>query len=53
MAGSLNRAQIHGRLGKDPEIRSVSNGKRVCNMSIATSETWNDKHTGEKQERTE
>lgn len=50
---SLNRVQIIGRLGKDPDIRSFNNGGRVANLSIATSEQWKDKQTGEKRERTE
>ena len=52
MAG-LNKAMIIGRVGKDPELRYMQNGNPVCNFSVATSETWNDKNTGEKQERTE
>jgi len=50
---SLNRATIIGNVGKDPEIKSMSNGNRVANLSVATSETWKDKSTGEKKERTE
>jgi len=53
MAFSLNRMQIFGTLGKDPEIRSFNNGGRVCNLSIATSESWKDKNTGERREQTE
>lgn len=53
MAGSLNRVTIIGNLGRDPEIRNLNNGGRVANMRIATSETWRDKQTGERQERTE
>lgn len=53
MAGSLNKVQVLGNLGQDPEIRSFPNGGRVANLSIATSETWKDKNTGEKKERTE
>jgi len=52
MAG-LNKAMIIGRVGKDPELRYMQNGNAVCNFSVATSESWNDKNTGEKQERTE
>lgn len=52
MAG-FNRVIIQGNLGQDPEIRSFQNGGRVCNLSVATSETWKDKNTGEKRERTE
>jgi single-strand DNA-binding protein len=53
MAGSLNKATIIGNLGKDPETRSMQSGDIVCNFSIATSESWKDKSTGEKKERTE
>jgi single-strand DNA-binding protein len=50
---SLNKVQLIGRLGADPEVRSFQNGGRVCNLRVATSETWKDKNTGEKKERTE
>jgi len=50
---SLNKALLIGNLGKDPEIRSLSNGSRVCNLSIATSENWTEKSTGERKSRTE
>lgn len=50
---SLNKVQIIGNLGKDPEIRSFNNGGRVASLSIATSESWKDKATGERKERTE
>lgn len=53
MAGSLNRVQLIGHVGKDPEIRSFTNGNRVANFSIACSESWIDKSTGEKKEKTE
>ena len=53
MAGSLNKVQLIGNLGADPEVRSFQNGGKVCNLRIATSENWKDKNTGEKQERTE
>lgn len=53
MAGTVNKVIIVGNLGKDPEIRSFPNGGRVANFSIATSESWKDKTTGEKKERTE
>lgn len=53
MAGSLNKVMLIGNLGRDPEIRSFQNGGRVCNLRIATSETWRDKNTGERRERTE
>lgn len=49
----VNRAIILGNLGKDPELRNMPNGDPVCNFSIATSETWKDKQTGERKERTE
>ena len=52
MAGSVNKAVLIGRLGADPEIRSLSNGKRVMNFRLATSESWKDRD-GERQERTE
>ena len=51
--GSLNKATLLGRLGMDPEIRSMQSGDRVCNLSLATSESWKDKNTGEKKEKTE
>lgn len=50
---SLNKVMIIGNLGRDPEIRSFSNGGKVANLRIATSESWKDKTTGEKKERTE
>jgi len=50
---SLNRVTLIGNLGKDPEVRSFQNGGRVANFSIATSERWKDKSTGEKREQTE
>jgi single-strand DNA-binding protein len=53
MSGSLNRAMLIGNLGKDPEIRSFQNGGRAANLTIATSESWKDKATGERKERTE
>ncbi len=53
MAGSLNKVMIIGNLGADPEIRSFQNGGKVCNLRIATSETWKDRTSGERQERTE
>lgn len=53
MAGSVNKVIIIGRLGQDPEVRSFQNGGQVCNLRVATSESWKDKNTGEKQERTE
>ena len=53
MAGSLNKVMLIGNLGGDPDVRSFQNGGRVCNLSIATSENWRDKNTGERRERTE
>jgi len=53
MAGSVNKVLIIGNLGQDPEIRSFSNGNKVANLRIATSETWKDKNTGERREKTE
>lgn len=53
MAGSINKAILIGNLGQDPEVKSFQNGGRVCNLRIATSETWKDKQTGERKERTE
>jgi single-strand DNA-binding protein len=50
---SVNKAIILGRLGKDPEVRYMPNGGTVANLSIATSQTWKDKQTGEKKEKTE
>ena len=53
MAGSLNKVLLIGRLGADPEIKQMVNGKRVARLSLATSNTWKDKNTGEKKEKTE
>lgn len=53
MAGSVNKVIIIGNLGRDPEVRSFQNGGKVCNLRIATSETWKDRNTGERKERTE
>jgi single-strand DNA-binding protein len=53
MAGSLNKVMIIGNLGADPDVRSMTSGDEVCNLSIATSESWNDKATGERKERTQ
>lgn len=53
MAGSVNKVIIIGNLGKDPEVRAFQNGGRVCSLSVATSESWKDKASGEKKERTE
>ena len=53
MAGSLNKVLLIGRLGADPEIKQMVNGKNVARLSLATSNTWKDKSTGEKKEKTE
>lgn len=53
MAGSVNKVILVGNLGRDPEVRSFHNGGKVCNLSIATAESWRDKATGERKERTE
>ncbi len=53
MAGSLNKVQLIGNLGKDPEIRSTQDGREIANLTIATSESWKDKMSGEKKEKTE
>lgn len=53
MAGSLNKVLLIGRLGNDPEIKQMQNGKNVARLSVATSESWKDKNTGEKKEKTE
>ena len=53
MSGSVNKCIIIGNLGQDPEVKSFQNGGRICNLRIATSESWKDKATGEKKERTE
>jgi single-strand DNA-binding protein len=53
MAGSVNKVILIGNLGRDPEIRSMPNGDRIANLSIATSEQWRDKASGERKEKTE
>jgi single-strand DNA-binding protein len=53
MAGSVNKVILIGNLGRDPEIRNLQDGSRVANLSIATSESWRDKASGERRERTE
>ncbi len=53
MAGSVNKVIIIGHLGRDPEVRTFQNGGKVVNLRIATSETWKDKQSGERKERTE
>lgn len=53
MASGINKAIIVGNLGQDPEVKYTTNGNAVCNISVATSESWKDKQTGEQQEKTE
>ena len=53
MAGSLNKVMLIGNLGADPEVKSFANGGRIANLRIATSETWKDRQSGEKKERTD
>ena len=53
MAGSLNKVQLIGRLGADPEVKQMVNGKSVARLSLATSQSWKDRNTGEKKEKTE
>ena len=53
MAGSLNKVQLIGRLGTDPDIKQMVNGKSVARLSIATSQSWKDKSSGERKEKTE
>ena len=53
MAGSVNKVILVGNLGNDPEVRSFQNGGRVANLSIATSDSWKDKQTGERREKTQ
>jgi single-strand DNA-binding protein len=53
MAGSVNKVILVGNLGKDPEIRRTNDGRPIANLSVATSETWRDKSTGERKEKTE
>lgn len=53
MAGSINKVILVGNLGADPEIRSTQDGREIANLSIATSDTWKDKNTGERREKTE
>jgi single-strand DNA-binding protein len=53
MAGSVNKVILVGNLGKDPEIRTVQDGTKIVNLTLATSETWNDKASGERKEKTE
>jgi len=53
VAGSLNKVMLIGNLGKDPEVRSFQNGGKVCSFSLATSENWKDKNSGERREKTD
>jgi single-strand DNA-binding protein len=53
MAGSVNKVILVGNLGRDPEIRSTGDGTRIANLALATSETWRDRNSGERKERTE
>ena len=53
MAGSVNKVILVGNVGRDPEIRSMNSGDKVCNLSLATSERWRDKNSGDMNERTE
>ena len=53
MSGSVNKVILIGNLGRDPEVRSMQSGDKVCNLSVATSERWKDRNSGEMQEKTE
>ena len=53
MPGSVNKVILLGNLGQDPDVRTMQNGKKVCTFSVATSDSWKDKDTGEKKEKTE
>jgi single-strand DNA-binding protein len=53
MAGSVNKVILVGNLGKDPEVRTLQSGTKIANLTVATSETWNDKASGERKEKTE
>jgi len=53
MAGYLNKVQLIGNLGRDPEIRSTQSGVKIASLTLATTESWTDKHSGERKERTE
>ena len=53
MAGSVNKVILIGNLGADPDVRTMQSGGRVCNLSVATSKSWKDKNSGERQERTQ
>lgn len=53
MAGSINKVILVGNLGKDPEVRATQDGREIANLTIATSESWKDRNTGERKEKTE
>ena len=53
MAGSINKVILVGNLGKDPEVRATQDGREIANLAIATSDSWKDKNTGERREKTE
>jgi single-strand DNA-binding protein len=53
MAGSLNKVTLIGNLGADPEVKTFENGGKICNISVATSESWKDRESGERKEKTE
>lgn len=53
MSGSVNKVTILGNLGRDPEVRTFQNGGKICNLRVATSETWRDKQSGERKDRVE
>ena len=53
MAGTLNKVMLIGNIGKDPEIRNINDGKRMASFSLATSDSWKDKNTGDQKEKTE
>lgn len=53
MAGSVNKVTLIGNLGKDPEVRRTQDGRPICNLTVATSESWRDKNSGERKEKTE
>ena len=53
MAGSVNKVILIGNLGRDPEVRATQDGREICNLAIATSESWKDRQTGERKEKTE
>lgn len=53
MAGSLNKVTLIGNLGADPDVRTMQNGGEVCNLSVATTDSWKDKNTGERRDKTE